>query len=183
MKQLLFLCLCFCALTQIFAQNKTYQPFKLDLATGFLIPTGNTFMDSRLVFSVEPKYNVTDQFSLGLRIEVAPSTNFAGTSDSLCIKNIFSYVFTGEYLFNNTKNLRPFFGAGAGIFNQTLRGTGYPETTTKTGKPGIVTRAGVERKHFRFAVEYNLTFFEQEKKMNYIGLKFGGFLWGNHKRK
>ena len=86
-------------------------------------------------------------------------------------------------MFNNTKNLRPFFGAGAGIFNQTLRGTGYPETTTKTGKPGIVTRAGVERKHFRFAVEYNLTFFEQEKKMNYIGLKFGGFLWGNHKGK
>ena len=74
-------------------------------------------MDSRLVFSVEPKYNVTDQFSLGLRIEVAPSTNFAGTSDSLYIKNIFSYVFTGEYLFNNTKNLGPFFGAGAGIFN------------------------------------------------------------------
>jgi len=183
MKRLLFLFLCFSSLTQVFAQNRTYQSFKLDLATGLLFPTGNSFMDSRLVLSVEPKFNITDQFTLGLRIEVAPNTNFAGTSDSLYIKNIFSYVFTVEYLLNNAKNFRPFFGIGAGIFNQTLRGNGYPETTTKSNKRGIVTRVAMERKHFRFAVEYNLTFFEHEKKMNYIGLKIGWFIWGNHKGK
>jgi hypothetical protein len=183
MKQLLFLCLCFCPLTQVFAQNRTYQPFKLDLATGFLFPTGNTFMVSRLLFSPEPKFNVTDQFSLGLRIELVPNTSFGGTRDSLYMDNMFSYVFTGEYLFNNTNNVRPLLGVGAGIFSQTLSTTVYPVTTTKSKKPGIATRAGVEWRHFRFAVEYNLTFFEQEKKINYIGLKFGGFLWGNYKCK
>ena len=169
-------------LTQVFAQNRSYQGFKLDLATGFVFPAGSTHFDKRVVFSAEPKYNVTDHFSLGLRMEVAPNTNLMGT-DNVDIETVSSYIVTGEYLFEiHAKNFRPFFGVGAGMFNQTLI-SDEPDTTIKTNKPGVATRAGFERGYFRFAVEYNLTWFEGEKKVNYYGFKIGFFLWGNQKRK
>lgn len=170
-----------CPLTRIFAQTRSYQAFKLDLATGLVIPAGKTIFDKRVVFSVEPKYNLTDHLSLGFRVEAAPNTNLLGTDD-VWIETISSYVLTGDYLFNKAKNFRPFFGLGAGMFNQTLMSVD-PETTTKSTTPGVVMRGGLELGHFRFAAEYNLTFFEHNKKMNYFGFKIGAFLWGNYKGK
>src|SRR6266542_3856629 len=136
MKQILFLFLSLHALINAFAQSRTYKPFKLDLAIGLLFPTGNTFLDERFLFAMEPKYNLTDQLSLGLRMEVAPYTNFAGSSNEFVVKSVSSY---------------------------------------------LLTSVGLERNHFRLALEYNTTFNNQESKMNYISLKMGVFLWGNRK--
>src|SRR6266542_2719344 len=181
MKLILFLFLSLHALINAFAQSRTYKPFKLDLAIGLLFPTGNTFLDERFLFAMEPKYNLTDQLSLGLRMEVAPYTNFAGSSNEFVVKSVSSYLLTSDYFFNNAKKFRPFIGIGTGIFLQTIRSNGFPIVTTKEKKFGLETRVGLERNHFRLALEYNTTFNNQESKMNYISLKMGVFLWGNRK--
>lgn len=182
MKTILFLFLSFYIATSVFAQERTYKPFKLDLAIGFVFPTGNTFLDERLSFSVEPKYNISDQFTLGLRAEIDPSIDFAGTDAAFIINSVSSYLLTGDYFFNKSKSIRPFFGIGGGIFKQTFSTTDPQTIKTKSEKPGFETRLGLERKHFRAAVEYNATFFKQEKKMNYITLKIGAFLWDGHNK-
>jgi len=179
-KTILFLFLLFYITTNAFAQRSTYKPFKLDLAIGLAFPTANTFLDQRFSFSVEPKYNISDQFTLGLRAEVDPNTNFAGTSDPFIINSVSSYLLTGDYFLKKSKSIRPFFGIGGGIFKQTISANGFPTTKIKSEKPGLETRLGLERKHFRATVEYNVTFFKQEKKMNYVNLKIGAFLWGGH---
>lgn len=183
MKRLHFLLLSFCIGTRAFAQQTTYNPFKLDLAIGPSFETGNSYFNERFTFSAEPKYNISDQFSLGLRLEVSPNTDFAGTTDPFTINSVSSYLLTGDYYFNSSKITRPFFGLGAGIFNQTLTNGDLPDVKTKSHKPGVETRVGFERKHLRLALEYNATFFKDEKKMNYITLKIGTFLWGGRKNK
>jgi len=183
MKTILFIFLFSCSVNKSFAQDQIYKRFKLDLAIGVLIPTGKTFLDQRFSFSVEPKYNLSDLFSMGLRLEIDPYSNFTGTTDSLKVSSVFSYLLTSDYYINNPKNIRPFFGIGIGLFRQTVSSTGYPETKTKSGKPGIETRFGLEWKHLTAALEYNVTFFEEEKKMNYINIKFGTYLWGGRRNK
>jgi hypothetical protein len=183
MKRILFLLLSFCIGTRAFAQASIYKPFKLDLAIGFSFETGNTYFDNRTTFSAEPKYNISDQFSLGLRLEASPNADFAGTTASFTINSVSSYLLTGDYFFNKSKITRPFFGIGAGIFNETLTNSDLPDVKTKSQKPGLETRVGFERKHLRLALEYNATFFKEEKKVNYVTLKIGAFLWGGRKNK
>ncbi len=182
MKPILFLFLSSCFVVNAFAQKNIYKPFKLDLAIGIVIPTGNTFLDQRFSFSAEPKYNISDQFTLGLRAEIDPYSNFAGTTESFTIHSASSLLLTGDYFFNKTKNIKPFFGIGGGIFMQTLINNDFPQANIKSEKPGFETRLGLERKHFRVAMEYNATSFKQEKKMNYLNIKLGTFLWGGYKK-
>jgi hypothetical protein len=179
MSKIFLLLLSFCIGTRAFGQAGIYKPFKLDLAIGLSFKTGNTYFDNTFTFSAEPKYNLSDQFSLGLRLEVSPNIDFAGTSDPFTINSVSSYLLTGDYFFNKSKITRPFFGIGAGIFNQTLTNEDLPDVKTKSQKPGLETRVGFERKHLRLALEYNVTFFKEEKKMNYVTFKVGTFLGGN----
>ena len=183
MKTILFFFVSFNIITTVFAQQSIYNPFRLDLAIGLAFPTGNTFLDQRFSFSAEPKYNLSDQFTLGLKIEIDPNSDFAGTSDPFTINSVSSYLLTGDYFFNKAKNIRPFLGIGAGLFRQTISGNEFPTTKVKSEKPGLETRLGLERKRFRVAVEYNATFFKEEKKMNFVTLKLGTFLWGGRKKK
>jgi hypothetical protein len=152
MKQILFLFLLLHALINAFTQSKTYKPFKLDLAIGLLFPTGNTFLDERFLFAMEPKYNLTDQLSLGLRIEVAPYTNFAGTTNEFVVKSVSSYLLTSDYFFNKAKKFRPFYRHRCRHISADNRSNDFPTVTTKEKKFGLETRVGLERNHFRLAL-------------------------------
>ena len=68
-----------------------------------------------------------------------------------------SYLATADYYFTDHYSIRPFAGAGAGIF--TIAGVESTSSSDKVSvgsKFGGMVRAGVELSHFRFGVEYNI---------------------------
>ena len=183
-----------------FAQ-KDLKPFKVDLSVGYAIP-GGTGSKGGVLFAVEPKYAVISNLSVGLRMEGAIVARFSGygqdgTPVNASVKASGSYLVTGDYYFTDNYSLRPFAGAGAGIF--TLAGV---ESNSSSGnvsvgsKFGGMIRAGVELSHFRFGVEYNIvpktTFTGYDSQGNltsgltsnnsYIGIKIGVCLGGGPRK-
>ena len=193
MKKLNLVILLLCAVAIVNAQ--TFKPFKVDISTGYAIPSG-TGAKGGVLFAVEPKYAVMDALSLGLRFEVAVMAR--GTSDgqgslsSIDVKASGSYLATGDYYFTSNK-VRPFAGAGVGIFS--LASASGDENTTAVSaaspKFGGMLRGGVELGHFRIGLEYNLVGNTDLKDVNnatvgtsknsYIGIKLGGVIGGGRK--
>jgi hypothetical protein len=188
--------LCFSAFAQ-----KDLKPFKVDLSLGYAIP-GGPGSKGGVLFAVEPKYAVISNLSVGLRMEGAVVARFSGYDQegnvmNASVKASGSYLVTGDYYFTDNYSLRPFAGAGAGIF--TLAGV---ESNSSSGnvsvgsKFGGMIRAGVELSHFRFGIEYNIvpktTFDGFDSQGNpttgltsnnsYIGIKVGVCLGGGPRK-
>jgi len=184
----------------VFAQSNL-KPFKVDVSLGYAIP-GGTGSKGGVLFAVEPKYAVISNLSVGLRMEGAVVARFSGYDQdgspaNASVKASGSYLATGDYYFTDNYSLRPFAGAGAGIF--TLAGV---ESNSSSGnvsvgsKFGGMIRAGVELSHFRFGVEYNIvpktTFTGYDNQGNltsgltsnnsYIGIKIGVCLGGGPRK-
>ena len=149
-----------------FAQNDKagtgeFKPFKVDISVGYALPIGGTGAKGGVLFVVEPKYAVIPQVSIGLRLESAVTlagTNLSSgyTNSSASAKASASYLLTGDHYFNNS-DIRPFAGAGLGIFS--IAGTQFTSGNTNiaTGsKFGGMIRGGFEYKHLRMGVEYNI---------------------------
>jgi len=146
---------------KIFAQEKgEFKPFKVDVSAGAAIPIGGTGSKSGGLFVVEPKYAVMPQLSVGLRLETAITVagvdlNTGNYNSTASAKAAASYLVTGDYYFSNN-NLRPFAGAGLGLFKTAGVSVSSTNPNVATGsKFGGMIRGGVEYKHFRFGVEYN----------------------------
>ena len=160
-KFLLFLSIGTIASFSAFAQDDL-KPFKVDVSLGYAIP-GGTGVKGGVIFVVEPKYAVIYNLSLGLRMEAAVVARFGGYDPNgeiidADVKAAGSYLVTGDYYLKDNYSLRPFVGAGAGIFSLgsasiSSNGTESSGTSTKFG--GMI-RGGIEAGHFRFGVEYNL---------------------------
>lgn len=177
------------------------RPFKVDLSLGYAIP-GGSGSKGGILFSVEPKYAVISNLSVGLRMEGAVMARFNGFDEEgnpvdASVKASGSYLITGDYYFTNNYRVRPFVGAGAGIY--TLAGV---ESNSSSGnvsvgsKFGGMIRGGVELSHFRFGIEYNIvpktTFsgFDDQgnpttgltSKNGYLGIKVGVCLGGGPRK-
>ena len=173
MKPISILFFSICMYTITFGQGK-HQHFEMDMSLGIAFPTGNTSLEQTLLFSIEPKYVLSDHYTVGLRLEVAPNMNFAGTTNPWIV-NVFSSVLTADYLFDYG-TVKPFAGIGAGIFRQHLSNGGYPLIVVNEHHFGIMARTGLEIKCFHVSLEYNTAFNEQRNNLNYIGFKLGMFL-------
>ncbi|MCY7293188.1 MAG: hypothetical protein LH615_13500 [Ferruginibacter sp.] len=200
MKKFLFstaiLCIAIC--TKSMAQKEgEFKPFKVDVSLGYALPIGGSGGKGGALFVVEPKYAIMTELSLGLRIEGA--FTISGTSDlatgtgnnpTATVKVSSSYLATGDYYFSNN-NLRPFAGAGAGIFQTAGVQVYSSNPNIATGsKFGGMLRAGVEYKHGRFGLEYNMvgkttvapsspTSKDGYSVQNsYVGIKFGVVIGG-----
>jgi hypothetical protein len=181
-----------------FAQSNL-RPFKVDLSVGYAIPSG-AGAKGGVLFVVEPKYAVMSALSLGLRMEGAVIARFGGYDadgypNDVSVKASGSYLLTGDYYFTNTYALRPFAGAGVGIFR--IAGVEVNSTTGAVSagtKFGGMIRAGAELSHFRLGIEYNIvpntTFsgFDSNgdpatltSKNGYIGLKLGVCIGGGRR--
>ena len=178
------------------AQDLTFKPFKVDIAAGYAIP-GGSGSKGGVLFAVEPKYAINDNITVGLRMEGAlvariSGTNATGEFENGEIKAAGSYLATGDYYFN-TNPVRPFAGAGVGIF--TVAGASADANGSEAAgggnKFGGVIRGGMETGHFRAAVEYNLVGSSNlpgfdsngnattvKSKNGYIGIKIGFFIGG-----
>ena len=163
--------------------TKIFKPFKVDVNLGYAIPQG-AGTKAGVLFSVEPKYGITDEVDLGLRLGVAVTArgvpNGNGGSTSAEVKANASYLLTGDYFFTNT-NVRPFVGAGLGAFTFAgARGTASTSTALPSAtKFGELLRAGVEAGHFRAGVEYNFV----PDKNGYFGISIGVKIGGGRYKK
>lgn len=175
------------------AQSETFKPFKVDVALGYAMPSGSG-SKSGVLFAVEPKYSISDQITLGLRMEwalTAYSYEADGQSYAGDIKATGSYLATADYMFNTNK-VRPFAGLGVGIYSvagvsstiefEGAETTEGPEVTVGGGtKFGFAPRVGLEAGHFRVAAEYNFAGKEDNINYNYLGIKVGFFFGGGRR--
>ncbi len=168
--------------TTIFAQSENYKAFKVDLGVLYGLPSGDIY-SSGIGFYLEPKYNVSDDIALGLRLEWA----VLGAGDALgdaSISALSSYLLTGDYSFGEG-TVRPYVGLGMGLYSfgsiSVDFGTGSGSLDMGT-KFGLSPRAGVVLGHFKVGLDYNLiTGLEEGVKANYLALKVGFVIGGGPK--
>lgn len=179
-------------LTAAVVSAQTFKPFKVDLSTGYAIPSGKGAKGG-ILFVVEPKYAVMDALSVGLRLEGAVMargySNLDDENAEVDVKASASYLATADYYFTNN-TVRPFAGLGAGIFSLASASGNEDMVGVSTAKSkfGGMLRAGAEIGHFRVGFEYNLvgkTDLKDENsnvvgeaKNSYIGIKIGAVIGG-----
>ena len=160
------------------AQTLDFKPFKVDMLVG--IGASKDVINS--LFSVEPKYNLINNFCLGLKWENAPmySTKKDGTTLTFGPNGtINSIVLTGEFYAWHDIRLRPFVGAGSGLYFANFN---VEKNSDVTSKLGFMIRGGLQIGHFRIVVENNFIP-EDAYKLNYFTLKFGATFGGGWLRK
>jgi outer membrane protein W len=162
----------------LFAANAqsdlTFRRFKLDLSAGYVVTTGDT-SGNGVLFSFEPKFAINDFVTIGLRTEMAIS--ITGDASYGTVKGTGSYLLTGDYYFNTNK-VRPFAGAGIGIYRHASADIGSTEEIIVYSKFGYAPRIGIEAGHFRTALEYNFAGKAADINKNYLGIKIGFLIGG-----
>lgn len=186
------------ALVTFSATAQDFKPFKVNVSLGFAKPlTGSA--SGGFLLAVEPKYGLSDNFDVGVRLEsafVARSVERNGTTTTGDIAGLNSALLTGNYLIS-TGTFRPFIGAGVGIFSVSSGGTvsvtdgQTPQDVTFVSetKFGGMVRAGFKTGHFVLSVEYNAvptstvstisaSSLKLDSKNSYLGIKLGVDLGG-----
>lgn len=163
-----------------------YKPFEVELNAGYARPQGKGAKVGFLLV-MEPRFNVVDKVSIGLRMEAtAMARGYVGIDGTNPNGNGqaglgLHFTPTVEYYFTN-RLVRPFIGGGAGIYNflsieanSDNGGTVQIPTSTRFGG---FARAGIEIWHLRAAFEYNLVGKTNNINNNYLGIKLGIVLGG-----
>lgn len=156
----------------------TFKPFKFDISAGYAIPMGGSGVGVNRggLFSLEPKYAISDYLTFGLRIEAAVTVK--GNLNTDYVKAIASYLATGDY-YLNTKTLRPFAGIGLGLFRHASADMATRnEDIQVRSNFGFAPRVGIELAHFRTALEYNFAGKIEGISNNYFGIKIGVLIGG-----
>ncbi|WP_010522657.1 hypothetical protein [Aquimarina agarivorans] len=195
MKKFLLLSLFF---TGLLIQAQTKGKVRVDFNLGYAIPQAG---GGGLALSLEPKYNIADNMSVGLRFGTALLVKEVNVNESEEtaegeIGGNGSYLGTFEYNFNKgNSSFAPFVGAGVGYYS--IANIGFdsntdPDTSSEeleaSGKFGGMVRAGFDWGKFRLGLEYNivpesdLKDFNNETigstKNSYLGISLGFFLGG-----
>lgn len=176
-------------------EDRIYKPFKCDISFGDAIPPGSGTKGG-FIFAVEPKYGITDDMVVGLRIEAAVMargfTYPDGTTATTSVSANASYAATFDYYFSDN-DFRPFAGAGVGFFTFASATTdGNNDPTTADQKVGGLVRAGFEYHHLRVGLEYNIVPSTSQSlydantgntvnsmsKNGYLGIKVGVLIGG-----
>lgn len=164
-------------------QEREFKPFKVDVSLGYANPQGSGSKGGVLA-TIEPKYALMDQFSLGIRLESAAMARAALLSnDAYVIGDVsanISYLITGDYYFTNN-SFRPLVGGGFGLYSLaaiTASSNAAEIDIPAFNKFGFMLRTGFEVGHFRAGIEYNFIGKEGLLKNSYFGAKLGVVLGG-----
>lgn len=192
MKKIILLALLTLAFANGYSQEK--GRFRVGLDLGY-VPTGG---GGGGMFSIEPKYNLTDNMNVGLRLGGAGiardiETN-EGQSTTAKISANGSLVGTYDYYIHiGSMSFVPYIGAGVGYYEianiEFDDATSAEVTPESTGEMGGLIRGGFEWGKLRMGVEYN---FVPDSKLqdangnvtdvtvanSYIGLHIGFYLGG-----
>jgi hypothetical protein len=129
------------------------------------------------MFIVEPHYFVSKNFAIGVRLEGALLGYQAQFDDEL-FSFFGSSCFTGE-VYLSRKGLKPFIGAGGGLFTRHYIFEDYEDDELYTSgfgtiKFGAFGRAGFEIGPIRLAASYNVI----GNNFSYVTLTAGYVLGG-----
>ncbi len=191
MKKIILLFLIAFAFVNGYSQEK--GKFRVGLDFGY-VPTGG---GGGGMFSIEPKYNLTDNMNVGLRLGIAGVARDVQTDGgqltSAEISSISSFVGTYDYYIHiGTMSFVPYLGVGLGYFsiaNVEAEGSSYTSDIASTGEMGGLIRGGFEWGKLRVGVEYNIVPDSKLQDINgnitdvtvansYVGLSVGFFLGG-----
>ncbi len=160
------------------AQSRGYRPFKFDITTGYSRLSDAGDLSGGFNFSLEPKFNITDQIAAGLKVEFAFLGLATSGSETLLAATQGTQL-TGEYYFGES-TVRPYVGLGLGVFKNYIfysdSDTDESEVYTGDSQFGFSPRAGLQIGHFRLGAEYNLV-----KDANYFSVKIGATIGGGRK--
>ena len=183
---LIHIVIVFAALTSLKAQND-YRPFKLDV--GVLMGEVDAHHIGLFAPYIEPKLNVNNHLSLGLRFEyvfyskedfIVYNPRDPYFSDVDADGWTFSGLLTADYYFNDN-NIRPFIGLGAGLYYMyNEKENSYLDFNEELIAFGLVPRVGFNIGQFRIACEYN-SIFSDKSDLGYLSLKLGFELGGKKK--
>ncbi len=155
-----------------YAQKVEYGRFKGDIMGGYAYPFASYYKFG-FVMSLEPKYNVTSNVAVGLRLEVPGFID-----NDIDARILQAFTPTVEYYFGHGR-FRPFVGAMGGMYRELEVATGDEEafpTAEKTLFGGGV-RVGAQVGGFRFEIAPNLLAGEN----TYVSIKLGGTIGGKRK--
>ena len=161
--------------------SRIYRRFKFDLSSGFAIPqdTPNPGFEFGILLAMEPKFALTDQLNLGLRLEttlMSQNIREHGGGFSGDPINMGGYLITLDYYLTLT-DFRPFFGVGSGLSSIEIINDSNEYLTEDTFD--LMFRTGFELKPIRMGIEYNINGHTKSFPWNnYLSLKAGLFFGG-----
>ena len=175
MKKLLAITFVILGIMSIYGQEK--GKFRVGLDLGYVFSQG----EGGLLLSIEPKYNLTDNSNIGLRLGVAADISVVSADGSSSVLGTYDYYFNNE-----NSSFSPFLGAGLGLYfyeRTSLFGPNSSET-----KFGSLIRGGAELGKFRIALEYNIlpkSDYEagESIKNSYFGASLGFYIGGGKWKK
>lgn len=191
MKKIIVMFIMTLAVANGYSQEK--GKFRVGLDVGFVPASGG----AGVMFSIEPKYNLSDNMNIGLRfggVGIAKDVQDNGFLTSAKIAAYSSYVGTYDYYFHKSgSSFAPYLGAGLGYYSlgnvqvdDTANSTDINPTVT--GELGALVRAGFEWGKFRMGLEYNLLPKSDLETLNqvkigtvsnsYVGLHLGFYVGG-----
>jgi len=162
------------------AQAESYTDFEWDIVRfGYVSPTGVDGITSGISLSSEPRYNLKDNISIGLRWELALYGSGDETGSNVDIGAAGSYALIGDYYFNTESSKRAFAGFGVGYFGgASVEVNGQSGSADEGSSIGLTPRLGYEFGHLRLSAEYNLTF--DDAVPDYLGFHLGITLFGGY---
>ena len=168
----------------IYSQNRIFKPFKFDIAGLFDVSLDKESGNGG-GFAIEPRYGVNDNFVVGVRVEGVylnnsnVSVNLSGIDVNQ--SEIYNILFTGDcYL--SYEEIRPFIGLGIGISTMKTKGVSVAINGINVGNSSVnkfdfSPRIGVNIKHFKFAVIFNIS---GKEIPNYAGIQAGVEIGGGY---
>lgn len=178
-----------CLLFVSYVNAQEANKFRVDFGLGYAIPSDG---GGGILINLEPKWNIADDMSIGLRFASALMARNIETDGETVTGDLNangSYVATFDKYFNNgSSSFAPFVGAGVGYY--AVGGASLNADAAAVdldGKIGGLLRAGFDLGKFRLAAEYNLIGASEvtntnnetvDLKNGYFGISLGFFVGG-----
>lgn len=176
--------------------SQEFRPFKVGLGLGYAVPGKGEGAGGGVLLYLEPAYRASDQVLVGLRLEsaiIARGVEGVNSNNDVSgdVSSNVSYTLNGQYYFN-TENVRPFIGAGFGLFTLAAvefnTASGNDPTADEVGAEtnfGFYPRVGLDVGHFNMTIDYNIIPPTDvpgggEVRNNYLGIRIG-FSFGGGK--
>ncbi|HEY6002919.1 MAG TPA: outer membrane beta-barrel protein [Anaeromyxobacter sp.] len=160
-----------CAASAARAQAPSYQPIRVDLTFYAAYAAADATSWGGGV-AIEPKFNVTDHFSAGLRLEgagfvtqdVNVSSGGTTTNVSQGARAVAAFLAKADYYLTDS-TVRPFVGVGLGLYrigagSQSVSSGAAGATVVQTASSfrgfGFAPQAGLNLGGFRLAATYHI---------------------------